>query len=71
MGLPQLTPIDEVRDKLALLARDKTLHGKELAAMPAVSTLVDEEMSYLRDVAAKCSQKQGEILLNLVVEGQP
>ncbi len=65
---PQLTPVTEVRDKLTLLQRDVVLHAKELAAMPAVSALVDEESVYLRDVIAQCSQKDGEILLNLTVQ---
>lgn len=60
-------PLDEVKEKLKRLRTEKGIHAKELAAMPAVSALVEEAVDHLQMVRSVREGSAPEVLLNLTV----
>lgn len=64
-------PVDEIKRKIADLSRDKQQHGSELARMPAVSALVESVLSHLVSAQAIAEKADGEVVLNLTLQGKP
>ena len=64
-------PLDEIKRKIAALARDKEAHSGELVAMPAVAALVDAVLSHLLTTQAVVEKNDAEVILNLTVQGPP
>lgn len=61
-------PLDEVREKLAILMKEKTEKWGALAQTPAAAEAVDEMLEHLANVEAVASSTDGEVLWNLTVK---
>ncbi len=61
-------PLDEVREKLARLTKDKMDNGAALAKVPAASEAVDEMIEHLANIEAVGRSSEGEVLWNLTVK---
>ncbi len=57
----------EVKNKIDRLMADKSAHGKELAVMPAVSSLLDETLERLFLAEAILRKASTQVLFNLTV----
>ena len=63
-----MIPLDEVREKLAVLTREKTEKWGALAQTPAAAEAVDEMIEHLANVEAVARSNDGEVLWNLTVK---
>jgi hypothetical protein len=61
-------PLDEVREKLARLTKEKTENQVALAQTPAAAEAVDEMIEHLANVEAVGRSTDGEVLWNLTVK---
>ena len=61
-------PLDEVRDKLSRLTKEKTESRASLARTPAAAEAVDEMIEHLANVEAVARSTDGEVLWNLTVK---
>jgi hypothetical protein len=59
--------IDEVREKLALLTKEKNDNPVAFAQIPVVAGAVDEMIEHLANVEAVARSAEGVVLLNLTV----
>lgn len=66
-GVP--IPLDEVREKLACLTKEKTENRAALALVPGAAEAVDEMIEHLANVEAVARSTDGEVLWNLTVRG--
>jgi len=64
----KLIPLDEVRQKLALLTKEKTEKWGALAQTPAAAEAVDEMIEQLSNVEAVARATEAEVLWNLTVK---
>lgn len=60
-------PLDEVREKLARLTKEKTENKVALGQTPAASEAVDEMIEHLANVEAVARAADSEVLWNLTV----
>lgn len=60
-------PLDEVREKLARLTKEKTGNAVAFARVPAAAEAVDEMIEHLANVEAVARSTDGEVLWNLTV----
>lgn len=63
-----LIPLDEVREKLALLTKEKTEKWGAFAQTPAAAEAVDEMIEHLANVEAVVRSTEGEVLWNITVK---
>jgi hypothetical protein len=61
-------PLEEVREKLALLTKEKTEKWGALAQTPAAAEAVDEMIEHLANVEAVVRSTDGEVLWNITVK---
>lgn len=66
MGAP--IPLEEVREKLARLTKEKTENKIALGQTPAAAEAVDEMIEHLANVEAVARSTDGEVLWNLTVK---
>lgn len=64
----ELIPLEEVREKLAVLRKEKEEKWGALAQTPAAAEAVDEMIEHLAGVEAVASSTDGEVLWNLTVK---
>lgn len=60
-------PLEEVREKLALLTKEKNEKWGALAQTPAAAEAVDEMIEHLSSVEALASSAEGEVLWNFTI----
>jgi hypothetical protein len=61
-------PLDEVRDKMRRLSAEKESRRRELSAMPATASLVDEVLERLRGLESAAVAPDALILVNVTVQ---
>ena len=61
-------PLEEVREKLARLTKEKTENKAALAQTPAAAEAVDEMIEHLANVEAVGRSTDGEVLWNITVK---
>ncbi|MBI4060239.1 MAG: hypothetical protein HY403_02295 [Elusimicrobia bacterium] len=61
-------PLDEVREKLARLTKEKTENPTAPARTPAAAEAIDEMIEHLANVEAVARATDGEVLWNLTVQ---
>ncbi|MDD5301867.1 MAG: hypothetical protein PHS14_02075 [Elusimicrobia bacterium] len=61
-------PLEEVREKLARLTKEKTENRVALAQTPAAAEAVDEMIEHLANVEAVARSTDGEVLWNVTVK---
>ena len=66
LGAP--IPLDEVREKLGRLAKEKTMNSVSLGQTPAAAEAVDEMIEHLANVEAVARTTDGEVLWNFTVK---
>jgi hypothetical protein len=64
----ELIPLDEVREKLAVLTKEKNEKWGALAQTPAAAEAVDEMIERLTAVESVARSNDGEVLWNLTVK---
>ena len=61
-------PLEEVREKLGRLSKEKTENRASLAQTPAAAEAVDEMIEHLANVEAVARSTDGEVLWNITVK---
>lgn len=64
----EMIPLEEVREKLAILTKEKNEKWGALAQTPAAAAAVDEMIEHLTNVEAVARSTDGEVLWNLTVK---
>ncbi len=61
-------PLEEVREKLARLTKEKTASAVALGQTPAAAEIIDELIEHLANVEAVARATDGEVLWNVTVK---